>query len=177
MLRAELDHVLAPEFLGDLSERPLPEVRALRDECTAVEQKVSYLRRLVHGRIDIVVGELGRRAAGGDPTDLGGLVEGLRDVLAENVHAPGHARMVTRVAPPDVDEVTAELDAALGPRSLASLPDLSDDEVRALADGLAALDREYSERRRALFDRLEVLGAELTRRYGTGEATVDSVLR
>lgn len=177
MLLTELDHVLAPGYLGDLSNRPLAEVRAMRDEVTGVEQKVSYLRRLVHGRIDIVVGELSRRADGGDPADLATLVDGLKDLLAENVHAPGHARMVTRVAPPDVDAVTAELDDALGDSGVASLPDLADDELRALADRLAELNRTYSDRRKALFDRLDALGGEITRRYGSGEAHVESVLR
>lgn len=172
VLDDELDRVLAPGYLDHLEDRPLAEVRALRDECTAVEQKVSYLRRLVHGRIDIVVAELGRRSSGGGRTDLAALVEGLNDDLADHVHAPGHSRMVPGVTPPDVDEVTEELYAALGPREVSALPDLTDDELGQLADRLRRLNETYSLRRRELFERVDGLGAELARRYGSGEATV-----
>ena len=177
VLETELDRVLAPDYLGDVSSRSLDEIRSLREDCTAVGEKVSYLRRLVHVRIDIVVAELRRRAEGGDPSDLGGLVEELKGVLSGNVHSPGHQRMVDPSPPPDLDAVTAEFESSLGPKGLADLPDLGDDEVRALADRLAAMDRDLSSRRRQVFDRVDALGAELTRRYGSGEATVDSVLR
>ncbi len=177
MLEGELDRVLGPDYLGDLRSLSLDELRRRRDDCTAVGEKVSYLRRLVHVRIDIVLAELRRRAEGGDPHDVGGLVEDLKGVLAGNVHSPEHQRMVDPSPPPDLDDVTAEFEASLGPKGLAHLPDLGDDEIRALADRLTELDRELSSRRRQVFDRVDALGAELTRRYSSGEATVDSVLR
>lgn len=177
VLEAELDRVLGPDYLGDLSSLSVDELRRRRDDCTAVGEKVSYLRRLVHVRIDIVLAELRRRAEGGDPTDVAGLVEDLKGVLAGNVFSPSHQRMVDPSPPPDLDRVTAEFEASLGPKGLADLPDLGDEEIRALADRLTALDRELSSRRREVFDRVDALGAELTRRYSSGEATVDSVLR
>ncbi len=177
VLEAELDRVLSPDYLGDLSSLSVDELRRRRDDATAVGEKISYLRRLVHVRIDIVLAELRRRAEGGDPSDAAGLVEELKGVLAGNVVSPGHQRMVDPSLPPDLDQVTAEFEASLGPKGLADLPDLGDDEIRALADRLTQLDRELSSRRREVFDRVDALGAELTRRYSSGEATVDSVLR
>lgn len=176
MLDAELERVLAPEFLGELGERSVDDLRSLREECTVLEQKVSYLRRLVHARIDIVARELQRRAGGADPDDIGGLVDELKEALAGNVHAPGHSRMVTRVAPPQLDEVTAELHADLGSRDVDSLPGSSDADLQALAYRLGELDQRYSQRRRALFATLDALTDELTRRYGSGEASVESLL-
>ena len=172
MLDDELDRVLAAGYLDGLADRPLPELRALRDECRSVEQKVSYLRRLVHGRIDIVVAELGRRASSGGRTDLAALVEGLNDDLADNLHAPGHSLMVPGVTPPDIDQVTDELYAELGPREVSALPDLTDEELDELADRLRRLNEKYSLRRRQLFERVDALGAELARRYGSGQAIV-----
>ena len=177
MLEAELRRVLAPDYLGDVGSLSLDEIRSLREDGTAVGEKVSYLRRLVHVRIDIVVAELRRRAEGGDPSDVAGLVDDLKSVLSGNVHSPGHQRMVDPSPPPDLDEVTTEFEASLGSKGLADLPDLSDDEIRALAERLAEMDRDLSARRREVYDRVDALGAELTRRYGSGEATVDSVLR
>ena len=46
----------------------------MRDLCQQVEGGLSYVRRLAHGRLDIVGGELARRRAGGDPADLADLV-------------------------------------------------------------------------------------------------------
>lgn len=177
MLDAELDQVLDPARYTDLSSRTVEELRALRRECSDVEDKVSYLRRLVFGRMDIVLRELARRAEGSDPGDLAGLIDELNGALADNRERPGHERMVGSLRPPDIDEITAELDARLGPRNLTGLPELSDDEIGELADRLTELGQNYSERRRALFERIDALLAELTRRYGTGEATVESVLR
>ena len=54
---------------------------------------------------------------------------------------------------------------------------LDDDEAVALTDQLADLERQVSERRQALFTRIDALQAELTRRYKTGEASVESLLK
>jgi|SRR5947209_5899036 len=174
MLDDELDRVLDPARHADLPSLPLEELRALRDECTNAERKVSYLRRLVFGRIDIVLAEVRRRAAGSDPGDLAGLVGELNGALAENVRAPGHERMVS-LLPPDIDEITAELEASVGEGGLAGLPELGNDEIAALADHLTELGQHYSERRRALFNRIDAVLAELARRYGNGEATIESL--
>ena len=88
MWRDEVDRLVRDDYLGDLSSRSLEDVRALRDECRDTEDKVSYLRRLIQGRLDIVAADLRRRAAGGSPGDLGALVEQLPDV---DVHAPAIA--------------------------------------------------------------------------------------
>jgi hypothetical protein len=172
----DVERVLAPDYLGDLTARPLEEIRAMRAECRAVEDKVSYLRRLVQGRLDIVAADLRRRAEGRAPGDLSSLVERLAEILSDRVHAPGPGRLPTSVLPPDDPDLTAELDAVAGPGVLDSLEGVSDEEVSALANRLEALERLVSDRRKALFGRIDALEAELTRRYKTGEATVASVL-
>ena len=176
MLQDDLDQVLARGDLSDLSTRSLEEIRALRAECNRVETKVSYLRRLVQGRLDILVRELRQRSEGGDSTDLPALVENLPEILADNVHAPGHERLVTNLHPPDIDEITADLDVLAGTKALGSLSELSDADVRALAERLSSVDREVSDQRRALHRRIDLLSAELTRRYKAGEATAETAL-
>jgi hypothetical protein len=172
----EVERVLAPDYLGDLTARPLAEIRAMRAECRAVEDKVSYLRRLVQGRLDIVAADLHRRAEGGDPGDLSGLVDRLAEILSDRVHAAGPGRLPTSVFPPDDDDLTAELDRVAGAGVIESLETLPDDDVAAVAERLQELERSVSDRRKALFGRIDALEAELTRRYKTGEATVTSVL-
>ena len=46
-----------------------------------------------------------------------------------------------------------------------------------MADALAALEVKVSGYRHDLFERIDALQAEITRRYKTGEATVDSLLQ
>src|SRR5262245_42924871 len=99
MLQDDIDRVLAADdaAVADLS---LDELRTRRSECNAVEAKVSYLRRLIHGATDIVGREIARRGDGGSPADASRLVEELPDALAANVHAGSHSRFVTNLLPP-----------------------------------------------------------------------------
>jgi hypothetical protein len=53
---------------------------------------------------------------------------------------------------------------------------LADGELLKLHERLAEFELEVSGRRRAYFDQIDALQAELTRRYRSGEATVDSLL-
>jgi hypothetical protein len=173
------ERLVAPDYLGDVQARPIDEIRAMRAECQEAEVGLSYLRRLVQGRIDIVAADLRRRAEGGAPTDLADLVEHLPEILAEHVHAAGFGRLPTLMAPSEADETElhSELDAVVDAEQLSSLSSLPDDEVHRLVDQLSALERSVSDRRRALHERIDTLQAELTRRYKTGEATVESLLR
>lgn len=177
MWRDEVDRVLRDDYLRDLSSKPLEEIRAMRDDCRAVETNVSYLRRMIQGRLDIVAADLRRRAAGGSPVDLGALVEQLPEILSDKVHAGGPGRLPSGLIPSDDEDLTADLDRVAGAGALGSLPELSDDEVAEVAREIADLEREVSDARKALFGRIDALHAELVRRYGTGEADPGGLLR
>lgn len=170
------DRLLAPEVLTGLEQRPIDEVRALRAECVAVETGLSYLRRLVQGPLDIVHREQQRRATGVE-SDLATLVDELPDVLAEHTRSAGVGRLPRTLEPTEVDPgLQAELDALVGGGRMGTVTEMPDADLTALADGLAAFERKVSEQRRAYFDRIDALQAELTRRYRTGEASVESLL-
>ena len=62
------------DYLGDLTVRPIEEVRAMRADCQAVEADLSYLRRLVQGRLDIVAGEARRRESGEAPATVAAII-------------------------------------------------------------------------------------------------------
>jgi hypothetical protein len=89
----ELDRILADDYLAGLSDRPVAELRALRAQCQTVETQLSYLRRMVQGRHDIVTGEIDRRSHGGDRYDVSDLVDRLPEILADRIHAPGPGRL------------------------------------------------------------------------------------
>ena len=174
---ADLDRVLSPDYLGDLTARPVEEIRRMRSECQEVEDSLSYLRRLVQGRLEVVSADLRCRAETGRPADPADLVEELPKILGDRMHAPGLGRPPGRLIPPDDDRITVELDAVLDAEALASLADRSDDEVRELAERLTELEHRVSSDRKALHERLDALQAEIARRYKAGEVSVDSLLQ
>jgi hypothetical protein len=177
-LASQLDRILSPEYLGDLESRDMVDVRAMRTECQAVETALSYLRRLVQGRLDIVGVELQRRREGGDRHDLSYLISQLPEILAVGTRTPGFGRLPQLMAPGEIDpDLAAQFGEIVGGHDIESLPDLSDEAVDDLRAGLESFEHEVSHRRRQLFDRIDALQAEVTRRYRTGEATVDSLLR
>ena len=164
MLDDDLNRILSSDYLGDLGGLDAEALRARRAECQDVEAKLSYLRRLVQGRLDIVRAQLDRRA-GGAPGDLSDLVEQLPQILADRSRAPGPGRLPTNLAPPDDDDLTAELDALSGPNGMGSLPDLSEAELREMASRLSELEQRVSGQRRAVFDVIDRVQEEITRRY------------
>jgi hypothetical protein len=175
---AQFDRIMSDEYLGELERRPIADVRSMRAECQEVETGLSYLRRLVQARHDIVGAELQRRRDGAEPGDLADLISQLPEILSDRTRTPGFGRLPQLLAPGDVDpELAAGLDDVMADHDLESLPTLSDTELTDMHDRLEALEREVSGRRRQLFDRIDTLQAEITRRYRTGEASVESLLQ
>ena len=164
MWRDKLERVLAADYLDDVESRPVDELRSLRDECRAVGDDLSYLRRQVHGRLDVVRWELDRRAAGEPPSTLAELIPKLDGILSENVHAPGHSQMVDSVEPPDLEELTEEIDSLVPPTW--ALLELDEDELRGWAAKLQELEEGYSRPRREVFQREDAVKALLTERFG-----------
>jgi hypothetical protein len=173
----ELERLLADDYLADLETRSLTDLRALRAECQAVESQLSYLRRLIQGRHDITTGEIERRSSGGDPDDVHGLVERLPEILSDRIHGPGPGRPPTDLAPQELTGTLVEKLAGIAEAVAVDAPHtLGDAELAVAADQLGTLEQEVSALRRAMFDRIDAIQAELTRRYRDGEATVDDLL-
>lgn len=174
---SELAHILEPAFLADVATASLDELRSRRAECQRIETALSYLRRLTQGRLDIVSGELDRREQGGDPHDLGGLIERLPEILADRGRGPtaGH---IVEVADPgqfngELAEELAQIDVEA---HLTTLGEVADAALVETRERLQALEARVSGLRRALFERIDRIQAELAHRYETGEASVDRLL-
>ena len=89
---AAVDALLAPAFLENATAQPMSEVRRLRREAEQQEVNLSYTRRLLQGRLDIVRRELQRRAE----DDGRSLVDLLPEILAEKGRAPRTVSAGTR---------------------------------------------------------------------------------
>lgn len=172
-LRAILD-----EELGDLTALPMEEIRTRRASCREVETGLSYLRRLVQGRLDVVAAEQARRDAGGSAEDdLDELIARLPELLAASTRSPGLGRLPSDLSTGDVDEdLAAELEAIAADVDLTDPSGIESAELATIVAGLESFERQVSDLRRQLFDRIDALEGELTRRYRSGEATVDSLL-
>jgi len=175
------DRVLRDDYLADLGERPVADIRAMRAECEEAEVGVSFARRILQGHLDIVESELRRRDAGGvaDANSLHDLVERLPEILADDHARSGlPTNRVIDLAPDmPAQELLVAIDTAVGGgAALADLDRRSEAEVVTVADRLRELEREFSRMRRELHERIDLLKVELTGRYERGEITVDGFL-
>src|SRR5690348_479128 len=103
-----IDRLLASDYLLELPQRPIEEIREMRADAEQEETNLSYLRRLLQGRVDILRAELARR----DGTGPGGsLVDALPQILAdERLPSRGLGRHAT-VEPSDIEEHRQYVDA------------------------------------------------------------------
>ena len=79
--RRTIDTVLEPEYLADISEADLDDLRQRRETAEDVESQISYYRRLLHGRVDLLNFELRRRRGQEDRS----LIEALPEILASGM--------------------------------------------------------------------------------------------
>jgi hypothetical protein len=175
---AALQRVLDPTYVGDVTTLEMTELRSKRAECQELEVALSYRRRIAQGRLDLVGAEQRRRATGGvRPPGDEALVQELIAALADRGRPPGNGRLPLLLAPSAEGVDTSDLDAIAGPGVLGGLGELGDDELAGLIRRLSEFEVDVSRSRRALHDRIDSLQAEITRRYRTGEASVDALLR
>ena len=170
---ATVDALLDPAFLEDATRRSMTEVRTLRRQAEQEEVNLSYTRRLLQGRLDIVRRELQRRAE----HDGRSLVDLLPEILAEKGRGPAHGlgrhQTVQPAAPEEYETWVNSLTRGV---DLSAVPELSDADLEQAARSLAAAEVSLSERRRGVQQVMDGLAAELGRRYRNGEADVAALL-
>lgn len=176
-LDADLDRILATGYLAGLVGQSVGDLRILRDDCRRVETRLSFLRRLVQGRHDIVAGEIDRRRQGGHLDDVAALVDRLPELLADRTRAPGLGRRPSSIENEEPSgRLVDQLQAVEAVVALDALSSVADTVLEGVSVALAALEAEVSSLRRSLFERVDVLEAELTQRYRHGDAHVDDLL-
>jgi hypothetical protein len=170
---AAVDALLDPGFLGDVEHRSMGEVRQMRRRAEQEEVNLSYTRRLLQGRLDIVRRELQRRA----DKDGRSLVDLLPEILAEKGRGPAHGLGRHQTVQPSAPEENESWVNALTPGTdLSAVTELPDAELESAARALAAAEKDLSERRRGVQTVMDGLAGELGRRYRDGEADVAALL-
>jgi hypothetical protein len=171
--RRRIDRVLADDFLDSLATADLDRLRAMRHDADQEDADLSYIRRLLQGRIDIIEAELRRRAPGGDDTSI---VDHLAQILADDRGAPhGMGRHMT-VEPSRVDEHRREVEKLVADSVISDVGARTDDELAAALARLRAHETEVSSVRRRVQKVADALTAELGSRYRDGKVDVSQVL-
>ncbi len=160
--RRRIDRIREDAFVQNVEELSLEELRGRRSECLAEREYLSLLRRLVQGRAEILRAELEARRDGNDEP----LVDRLAAILSDG--EPGGSRgEVMRVEVPDEELLLARrrVERLVADAGLSDPAALGDEALAEAVDLLAAEERTVSEARRGVLDVLDLLQAELTRRY------------
>ena len=167
-----IDTVLGPEFLVGLDAIDLDELRARRDTAEDLENQISYYRRLLHGRMDLLNFELRRRT--GEETRS--LLDALPEILASGMVLGPEPNLRHIDVMPPLPTTTGRrlIDKIMDDGILTQLPELSDEEVNEAVERLGEVEAELSNQRKQLHTVIDALQDEIVARYRSqqGQAQV-----
>ncbi|MET8750103.1 AmfC protein [Streptomyces sp. NPDC004667] len=149
----------------------LPELRALRRDAQRDEADLSYVRRLLQGRIDILRAELARRT---DPEAP--VVDRLSEILADAPSSRSASARHVTLGTPHNEEFRLLAAEMLSEVELSDLAARTDGELHDAMGRLVGYEQQVSRRRQQLQRTADDSSAEITRRYREGEAQVDDLL-
>ncbi len=174
-----IDKVLAEDYLDGLEALALADVRSLRDEARQEETDLSYVRRMLQGRIDIALAERSRRGASGSKgaNDATPLVDDLPKILGEHHRGPARGMGRHQSVEPSNMGSTRRAEEQMAAVDLTDLEARSDEALDALLAELATAEAEVSQRRRLVQDVVDATSNEIARRYRDGSAAVGDLLR
>lgn len=173
---ATTSSVLTRTATPSLDGLRLPALRDLRRSAQQEEADLSYLRRLLQGRIDILRAELTRRATPGPAVVDRLIVDRLPEILADAPTAHrASARHVT-VTTPLREQYRQLATSMLAEVELSDLTARTDEELSGAMSRLVRYERRISGQRQSLQRTADDCGAEIARRYREGEAQVDDLL-
>ena len=168
-----IDKVLAEGYTDALESLPLEEVRNRRHEAEQEETDLSYLRRVLQGRLDILRAELARRNGGES-----NLVDSLHHILADEgpVGSPRGLGRHAPLEPSRADSHRRHVEALIADVDLSNPSAHDDASLQRVLGVLEREEHEVSEKRRDVQKVMDALTAEITRRYREGDADVSALL-
>ncbi|MFC4494652.1 ABC transporter substrate-binding protein [Streptomyces ovatisporus] len=149
----------------------LPEVRALLRRAQQEEGDLSYVRRLLQGRIDILRAELARRTAPGSP-----LLELLPEILADGPSQHRSSARHVTLGTPQSEEYRSLAEGMLAEVELSDLTARTDAELHDAMARLVRYEQHVSQRRQVMQRTADACSTEIARRYREGEAQVADLL-
>jgi hypothetical protein len=170
--RRRLDLVLDPEFVADLSTVDASEIRHRRRIAELEEMDLSYLRRLLQGRIDIITVELSRRGETYSHDDAS-IVAHLSVILAAGESNADVQRFITPIEPSRAGEYRRRIESIVGDAKWSDVESRTPEELAEVIEQLKIHEKEVSEKRRRVQRVNDLLVRELARR---AEASVQEAL-
>ena len=161
--KRRIELVLEPDYLEGLADLDLDEVRRRRDTATDVEAQISYYRRLLHGRMDLLDFEQRRRRGDEERS----ILEALPEILAKGMILGSEPTLKHIETMPPLPSVTGRrlIDKIMDDGVLAGLPELTDDEVKEAMERLREVETQLSGQRRQLHQVIDALQDEMISRY------------
>jgi len=170
----ELERIIDESYISNLSACTTDEVRRRKAEASAEEAALSYARRILQGKIDLLMAELASRR-GGASHELSDTVSDIAQALEPKRRREFRGRFPAFVEPPD-SEVVRHVEQIAADPVFTFLEQTSEDELAWIAGRLKDEERRISDLRSRVHAQIDALEAELVRRYASGEASVEEVL-
>ena len=165
--RRRIDQVTDPAYVEDLGSLSMEELRNRRRVVDDLDTELSFYRRMLHGRMDLLSFEMRRRSGG----ETRSLIEALPQILADGIDGPSR-NVIPKDLPLTLPQFSGDgnrmIDQVLGDGFLAHLPSLDDDELGEIQEMLTEAEQEISTQRRAVYAIHDRISEEITRRYREG---------
>jgi hypothetical protein len=172
--RRRVDRVLGEGFLDDLEGLSLHELRERRHDAEQEDADLSYIRRLLQGRLDIIRAERERRAKEAGEKVVDNLAEVLGDGGPRSNHGSGR---FLNVEPSRVAESRRRVEQIIADPHLSDINTLTDAEIAQAYAEIANHEQAVSDLRHRVQEAMDTLTAEVARRYRDGQASVDDLLK
>jgi hypothetical protein len=172
--RRSVDRIVDPSYLENLQTMPMDELRKKKVECEGLESEVSYARRLIQGKLDILRHSV-ERLADGNRLGIAEMVEDLPGILSDGASGSG-SRLPRIMAPMNADNQRREVERLASTADLARLEELSSHEIAEIVLRLSEAEKETSQRRRRIQQVMDQLTAELVRRFREGQEDPTALL-
>jgi hypothetical protein len=179
--RRRVDRVLDPALLEGLTSLAEDDLTARLEEAQAEENELSYVRRLLQGRLDILRAERDRRAAGEVPDAKAvhsdeDLVASLSRVLVDDTRGVSTATGPVEVVAPPMGQRRRAPERAIDDIHLSQPAGLDDDGLAEGMSRLQEIEAGVSRTRRELHRVLDAMTAEVERRISDGALVPDQPL-
>ena len=157
--KRRIDHVLAEGFTEGLGELDTDEVRRRRDLARAEREYLSFLRRLLQGRRDLLRDEQERRRTGAETRPA---VDRVVAAMAEGTRGPSRGEApVIPVPDEEIAIARRRVERLASDARLSDLEGLSDEEIEAAIARIEEEERTVSESRTRVMEAHDALQDEM----------------
>jgi hypothetical protein len=178
--RRPIDRVLAPGYTDDVGALSPTELRDRRHEAEQEEVDLSYARRLLQGRLDLLRSEQARRRGDEEPTTLGErsdeeIVRSIVAAMGEDSPRRDHGLgRYLDIEPSRVGEHRRAAEMVVA--HISDGAHLSDDELADAIERISGLEQDVSLSRQRVQHVSDALTQEVARRFREGELSVGDSL-